>query len=56
MLKINIRRSHGLNPYVEITVIAGNTTVNVGLFDEKERKSLAERLREIADELEGKET
>ena len=42
--------------YVEITINEGSGTIESGLLDAQEREGLAEQLRNIADEIDPRET
>ena len=47
-MKIKVRKS---GPYMDVQILANNVRVDLGLFDDKERKELAEELIAAAEKL-----
>lgn len=47
-MELDIRKC---NQYLEVKVKAGNSVIDLGLFDDKERKELALELQQAIDEL-----
>lgn len=56
-MEFKIRKNQGARIYLDVQVIDGNTKIDLGLLDDKQRMELASTLTEAAaDLLEGLET